>query len=171
MPGMRPDRLYEYLTLSRQRVFDWVRGLTDEQYAREFEIGNGSIAQTYNHLLISEWYYVLRMLERDVPPVSEIMERDAHPPTLAHVEAEWESQAAETRAAIAQIKDWSAPIRYVVERDGKDLAVHTTIEDIFTQLVLHEMHHRSQILNMLRQLGVTTEDIDFNLLMYRFEDV
>jgi uncharacterized damage-inducible protein DinB len=39
--------------------------------------------------------------------------------------------------------------------------------DIFTQLVLHEVHHRAQAMNMLRQLGIAAEDIDYNTLMYR----
>jgi uncharacterized damage-inducible protein DinB len=42
-----------------------------------------------------------------------------------------------------------------------------TAVDIFTQLVLHEVHHRAQVMNMLTRLGVGVGDIDSNLLMYQ----
>lgn len=40
-------------------------------------------------------------------------------------------------------------------------------EDIFTQLVLHEVHHRAQAINMLRHLGATVGDVDFNGFMHQ----
>jgi len=33
--------------------------------------------------------------------------------------------------------------------------------------VLHEVHHRAQAINMLRHLGVTVGDVDFNDFMYQ----
>jgi len=39
--------------------------------------------------------------------------------------------------------------------------------DIATQLILHEMHHRAQVMNMLTRLGASVGDIDFNLMMYQ----
>jgi uncharacterized damage-inducible protein DinB len=32
--------------------------------------------------------------------------------------------------------------------------------------VLHEVHHRAQAMNILRQLGVKLADIDYNAMMY-----
>jgi uncharacterized damage-inducible protein DinB len=46
--------------------------------------------------------------------------------------------------------------------------VNASPADIFTQLALHEVHHRAQALNILRRLGVTfAEDLDYNALMYK----
>lgn len=45
--------------------------------------------------------------------------------------------------------------------------VTASAADIFSQMALHEVHHRAQAMNMLRQLGATMEDIDFNALMLR----
>mgnify|MGYP003453290238 CR=1 FL=1 len=40
--------------------------------------------------------------------------------------------------------------------------------DLFTQLALHEMHHRAQIMAMLRESGAAIlEDLDYNALMYQ----
>lgn len=167
---LSPTRLYTYLTQSRARVLDWIRPLTPDEYSREFEIGPGSLARTLNHMLIAEWYYIVRMLEGEVPPIDELIERDEHPPAFPELESRWAEQAEITRSAIDRLPDWHAPITYAVEREGAPVTVHTNPADIFTQLAFHEIHHRAQVLNILRRLGVTVEDIDFNLLMYRFED-
>jgi uncharacterized damage-inducible protein DinB len=43
--------------------------------------------------------------------------------------------------------------------------------DQFTQLVLHEVHHRAQAVNILRHLGVESlGDLDFNALMFPRRD-
>lgn len=45
--------------------------------------------------------------------------------------------------------------------------MEATARDIFTQLAFHEVHHRAQVLNMLRQVGCPElGDLDFNALMY-----
>jgi uncharacterized damage-inducible protein DinB len=44
--------------------------------------------------------------------------------------------------------------------------VSATKADIFTQLVTHEVHHRAQALNILRQFGVKLEDVGYSAMMY-----
>ena len=56
---MQPLKTYEYLSLARQRIFDWMRQLTAEQYTHHFPIGRcGTLASTLTHIQISEWYYI-----------------------------------------------------------------------------------------------------------------
>ena len=45
--------------------------------------------------------------------------------------------------------------------------VSCTAEDILVQLHFHEVHHRAQALNILKQLGVRLPDLDYNTLRYR----
>jgi uncharacterized damage-inducible protein DinB len=164
---MEPVRIYDYLALSRRRIFDWTRPLTPEQYTREHPIGLATLARTLTHLYTSEWYYLERMQERDVPAYDTWPIRDETPPPFAEIEAAWTEQAARTRVALAEQRDWTAPIQYRVTNDAGSVdLVTTTAADIATQLALHEMHHRAQAMNMLRHLGVNAEDIDFNTLMY-----
>src|SRR5690606_5211892 len=119
------------------------------------------------HIYGSEWYYVERMLKHEVPPYSEWPIRDENPPDFHTLEAEWTRQTARTRDALTTIADWSAPIEYRgVDDDGRLLSVTTTPADIFTQLVMHEVYHRAQVMNMLRHLGITAGDLDYNALMY-----
>jgi uncharacterized damage-inducible protein DinB len=165
---MDAERTYDYLTLARGKLLDWVRPLSQEQYVRAFPIGLGSLARTLAHVELSEWYYIQRMRQRTIPPYEQWPIRDESPPPFAEIEAAWSEQAKRTRAALSAVRDWSAPIEYEVTTDeGRRDLVTASAGDIFTQLVLHEVHHRAQAMNMLRHLGVKAEDIDFNTLMYR----
>lgn len=165
---MQPRRVYEYLALSRRRVLDRTRTLDSEQYFREFPIGYGTLAGTLTHIMISEWYYVERILGRDVPTYEQWPIQAERPPAFAVLEPAWAEQAAATQAAIESVRDWNAALQYhVTLDDGRSVVVTTTAGDLFTQLALHETHHRAQAMNILRQLGSPIgEDIDFNALMF-----
>jgi uncharacterized damage-inducible protein DinB len=165
---VEPLRTYDYLVLARRRVFDWVRSLDAEQYARELPMWHRTLGRTLTHIMSSEWYYVQRIQGRDLPPYEQWPIREEEPPPFAALEAAWAEQARRTRAALSAVRDWSADLEYrVTGDDGRPAIVTASAADIFTQLVLHEVHHRAQVMNMLRHLGVGTEDVDFNAMMYR----
>lgn len=165
---MQPLRTYDYLTLARRRIFDRVRPLSAEQYAAEFPIGLGSLGRTLTHIMICEWMYVRRMQELDVPPYEQWEFQDEKPPAFAVLEAAWSEQAKRTRQALSGVRDWDRELEYrATPNDGKPIIVTASPADIFTQMALHEVHHRAQAMNMLRRLGVAAEDIDFNALMHK----
>jgi uncharacterized damage-inducible protein DinB len=170
---MNHTRVYDYLTRSRAIILSAARPLTDEHYRKPFPIGPGSLAGILTHTYISEWYYVERILARDVPPYEQWEIRDENPPTLPELEERWNAQAARTRDALASITDWNAPVNYTVTTDNTHTwRVSTNVADVATQLALHEMHHRAQALNVLRHLGVTfNDDLDFNAMMYHRVEV
>ena len=163
-----PLHTYDYLTRARQRVFDGVRPLAPSDYTRTFPIGLGSLARTLTHIMTSEWYYLQRMLGREVPPDDQWPIREDAPPPFAILESAWGEQARSTRAALSTVRDWDAPIEYrVTPDDGRPVIVTCTGAGLFTQLAFHEVHHRAQALNMLRHLGATIEgDLDFNAMMF-----
>lgn len=167
---MNPLRTYNYLVLARKKILDWSRPLSLEQHAQQFPIGLGSLARILTHIMICEWFYIQRMQELTVPPYKEWPIQDETPPRLELIEAEWHAQEPRTIAAIAAVEKasaWGEMITYMAQRDdGKRVEVSATKGDIFTQLVLHEVHHRAQAMNILRQLGVKVEDIDYNAMMY-----
>jgi uncharacterized damage-inducible protein DinB len=165
---MNPLRIYDYLTLSRARIFDWVRPLTDEQYRREFPIGLGSLARILTHIMICEWSYIARLEGRYLTPYAEWPIKDEQPPPFPVVESTWTEQAAHTHAVLVEVDDWNRVVTYQTLPDfGPQRTITTTPADLATQIFLHEVHHRAQVLNILRQLGVATTDIDFNSLMKR----
>jgi uncharacterized damage-inducible protein DinB len=167
MNGMDPLKVYEYLMLARGRVFAWVRPLSEEEYGRAFPIGLGSLGRTLTHILICEYAYVLRIEGEEVPPYEQFPFQDETPPPFAVLEAGWCEQAARTRNALSAVSDWNSALEYSVTRGKRPMIVTASPADMFTQLALHEVHHRAQAMNMLRQLGVVLDDIDYNELMFQ----
>jgi uncharacterized damage-inducible protein DinB len=164
---MHQQKIYNYLTIARQKVLDAALPLTDEQYLQPFPIGLGTLGRTLAHIMISEWFYIQRMTQRDVPPYDAWPIRDENPPPLTELITKWREQADQTQAALKAVRDWDEPLQYTVTDDeGKRIIVTCTPTDIFTQLTLHEVHHRAQALNILRHLGITLDDLDYNALMY-----
>lgn len=161
---MQPLKTYDYLVLARGRIFDWTRPLPADDYTRQFPIGLGSLARILTHIMICEYAYVLRIEEKPVPPYEQFPFQDETPPPFAALEAAWHEQAGRTRAALAAVGDWDKTIEYRSMWGGPNI-VTASISDLFTQLALHEVHHRAQAMNILRQLGVQLEDIDYNALM------
>ena len=159
-------KTYSYLVLARRKILDWSRPLSLQQHAQVFPIGLGTLARTLTHIMICEWYYVQRIEGREVPPYGEWPIQDEDPPAFDILEAAWNEQAARTLETVRAIHDWGRKIEYQVDDDGRPMVITASASDIFTQLVLHEVHHRGQVMSMLRRLGVDVQDIDFNALMY-----
>lgn len=171
---MKPERLYEYLVLAREKVFGWIRPLSGVQYEREFPFGMKSLRATLPHMLNAEWVYAQRIggatLPAPIPPTAFPVHPEQHP-DFAVLEAAWVEQAERTRSAISGVRDWSLALEYVVDWDGTAMRIKTTPGDVMSQLVIHEAHHRAQCMAMLRQMGIAAEDLDYSYWMYQREKV
>ena len=161
-------RTFDYLLLTRAKLLGAARALSPEQYAQTFDIGPGDLATTFTHMLISEWYYIERLLGRPVPDYEHWEFQDERPLAFGDLEPRWSAQSEATRRAIEGERDWGRTIVYRVrDDDGRLVEATCSAMDMYTQLVLHEVHHRAQAMNMLRTLGATIEgEIDFNATMY-----
>lgn len=156
-------------------MFEMLHRLTPEQYGRVHPIGLGTIGTTLAHMMNSEWYYIERLEGRETPPYSAWPIQDETPPGLDVIETEWGRRAETTRTALAAPRDWTGVVSYVTVPDEKGVRkrVTATAGDIASQLVLHEVHHRAQVMAMVRLLnvpGVRIEDLDFNSMMYTIEE-
>jgi uncharacterized damage-inducible protein DinB len=168
---MDPLRLHDYLVTARTRLFEWIRPLDQPLYTAEHPIGLGSIARTLHHVKAAEWMYMQRVRGRtetlDAPSVEndpEVSTADAMP--FEALEPAWTEQSRQIRADLASVSGWDTRRAYTTMWEGRPYAYRASASDIFSQLVLHEVHHRAQVLHMLRRTGVATEEIDFNALMW-----
>jgi len=168
---MNPLNVYDYLIRTRGIVLDAIRPLTPEQYTRPFPIGLSTIASTLTHLMISEWYYMQRFQSRTVPPYDQWPIHYEKPPAFTLVESQWREQMASIRETIAAETDWSRRLAFdsFPNEQGKRFHVSMTTGDLIAQLSLHEVHHRAQLMAMLRQMGEGVKpiaDIDYGYLMF-----
>lgn len=162
---MEPLKTYDYLVLAREKLFGWVRPLSEEQYRGQFPIGLGSLARILTHVMICEYAYALRIEERPVPPYEQFPFQDETPPPFAALESAWQEQSSRTRAVIQAVRDWNKTIEYPTMFSKPPQIITATLADQFAQLAFHEVHHRAQAMNILKQLGAKLEDIDYNALM------
>ena len=165
---MNHTRTYDYLRQSRAKVLDAVRMLSPEQYAKPFPFALKTVAATLTHLYTSEWYYIERVQGNAVPPYESWPIKEEAPPPFAHLEKVWSAQGERVRPIIASERDWSRRItwRSFPNEKGERFDITATAGDFLTQLTLHEVHHRAQVLVMLRELARPVEDIDFNAMMF-----
>lgn len=171
---MNPVTTYEYLIRTRAKVMDAVRLLTEGQYRRPFPFGLSTIASTLTHIMVSEGYYADRLEGREVPPYDQWPIKYALPPALGVVDELWRAQAERVRRIVGAETDWSRPVAWVSfpDEQGRRSRIGATSGGLFTQLALHEVHHRAQVMVMLKLLGsdlpagAAVEDLDFNAWMF-----
>ena len=176
---MNPVKIYDYLTKTREEVFDAVRELTPRQYNRDYSIGLKTFGSTLTHMMIVEWSYTERMQQRDLPPYDQWPIQDENPPAFHVIETTWREQAPRTHALIEAVSaspSWNREFEYVSQArpahgDGRLVRTRITVSqaDLFTQLTLHEVHHRAQIMAMLRECGKPLENLDFGYMMFKRE--
>lgn len=164
--GIHPLEAYDYLVLARSRLLGWVGQLSEEQYVREFAIGHRSVRATLVHVASAEWGYVRRLRGEPVPPLQERPFSRFNAEPFAPFERAWAEQAQQTRATLREVQDWSRPVEYVASFGGKTRRFRTTAAGLATQLLFHEVHHRAQVMHMLKQMGFPAENLDYSALAF-----
>ena len=156
---------FDYLLQARGRLLGWVREQPPAVYTRTFPIGLGSIRATLVHTAGAEWAYVERMGGRSVSPADSPFSVERQPELEPFVAA-WERQAPVTRRTLADLGDPRRLAEFVSQMGPKPSRVRATAGGIAGQLLMHEVHHRAQVMAMLRQTGVAAENLDYSVLMW-----
>lgn len=156
---------FDYLVLARGRLLDWIGAQPDELYTRAYPFGLGSIRATLIHVADIEWGYVQRLEGRDYTR-AESPFTAARYPALPLFSAAWSAQRPATRAAFAGLGDPSRRIEYVSRNFTPPRRTRTTAGGIAGQLLFHEVHHRAQVMTMLRLAGVPIQDLDYSGLVW-----
>ncbi len=157
-------RVYDVHTQAREKLFDWIRPLSHEDYTREFPYALRTLQVTMIELASTELWLAMRLREEPMPrpfipeqlPINET-EHGRFP----DLEAAWRKLALETRATLETTKDWDKVVQTVIYGRKRTVTLTAARKDIATQLLLHEVHHRAQAMSMLRQLGVPAQDVDY----------
>ncbi len=157
-------RVYDVHTQARERLFNWIRPISQEDYTREFPFALKTLRSTMIELVLTELWLAMRLREEPMPQPFQWdklgINKTAHS-TFPDIEVAWREQAPQTRSTLAKIKDWDKVIETVMHGENKVVTLSATRHDIATQILLHEVHHRAQAMAMLRHLGVSAQDVDY----------
>jgi uncharacterized damage-inducible protein DinB len=157
--------LFDYLLVARKRLLEWVRAQPSAVYTQTFPIGLGSIRATLVHTAAAEWGYTQRIAGKDFVTQDNPFTVERYP-EYEPFAAAWERQAPVTRETLIGLGDAARPMAYVSRAFGPPTRIRTTAGGIAGQLLFHEVHHRAQVMAMLRQVGVKAENLDYSVLMF-----
>jgi len=152
--------LFVYNDWGRDRVMTLVGDLSDAQLDRPFEMGEGTLRRTVEHVFGAQWTWLRRCGGRS--PISGECPRDF--PTMSALRDQWRRIAEERNVFLdALTQDQLHGLVTYVHPNGKRYSFQ--LGHVLLHVCCHGTHHRAQALNMLRHLGVTVPETDF-LVMY-----
>ncbi len=156
---------FDYLTKARGKLLDWVRAQPAGVYTQAFPFGMGSIRATLVHVAAAEWGYTQRLTGKDYGPGDNPFTVEHHPEFAAFAAA-WDARRPVVRQTLANIGDPARRIEAVMRTWTPPVRIRATAGGIAGQLLFHEVHHRAQVMAMLRQVGVKAENLDYSVLEF-----
>ena len=145
------DRLLGHDAWTTRRCLDLARPLADAELDRPFALGPGSLRATLEHVVRNVEVWTDLMAGR--PPRPRPADDDAPGRTIARLTERHERAAADLAALardVAARGAWDARWLDVLD----DPPAEKTFGGAIAHVITHSMHHRAQILWMLKQLGV-----------------
>ena len=142
------DRLLGHDAFTTGLLLDIAEGLSDEQLDRAFDIGPGTVRATLAHVIYNTEVWSALMAGAGLPAerpgagVSIASIRERH----ERASAVLASVGADTAARDAWDETWTD----VLDDPPREKTYGGALGHVLT----HSMHHRAQLLNMLRRLGV-----------------
>ena len=142
------DRLLEHDRWTTRRVLAICCTLPPEQLVQPFDVGPGTLDATLRHMIANVQVWTDLMREGDVRPVEAI--RDA---SITQLAALFEPIYADFAACAREVRDdgrWDATYVDTLDSPPKPKTFGGTIAHV----LMHDMHHRAELLHMLGKLGV-----------------
>lgn len=164
-PSIDFAHFFDYLVTARGNLLEWVRAQPSAVYTQTFPIGMGSIRATLVHVAAAEWGYTHRLSGKDYGPGDYPFTVERYPEFEAFAAA-WDAQRALTRQTLVNLGDPGRRIEVVSRTFTPPVRIRTTAGGLAGQLLFHEVHHRAQVMAMLRQVGVKAENLDYSVLVF-----
>ena len=140
------DRLLGHDEWTTRLLLDICEPLTDEELDRDFRIGHGTLRSTFDHIVhnVEVWTQlmahqtVVKQSDRSIPGMQRRLENAF-------------SLLKQVARDIAERGAWDETWSDYIEEPPRETAYGTSIAHVIT----HSMHHRAQVIHMLRHLGVS----------------
>ncbi|MCA3006306.1 MAG: DinB family protein [bacterium] len=160
--------LVKYDFWASRQILLRCRTLTSEQFGQRFAIGKGSLHDTTLHIVGSMQRWADRLAERPLRPSPENPDYPLSPNGVLHLLDHVGPDLAQSIRRVLQDRAEDAVLDYQV---APDRHVRFSKASAIAHVLAHGTHHRSQCLNMLRQLGVNhppmeIDPIDWYIAMH-----
>lgn len=144
------DRLLEHDAWTTRRLIERCRELSDDQLDRRFDIGHRSVRATLQHIIFNMETWSALMAGEDLPRFeSEILDQQSTT-HFSHRLAVAADRLGRVARAVSARGAWDEHWLDVLDQPP----VEKTYGGAIAHVITHSMHHRAQLLYMLRQLGV-----------------
>ncbi|HEV8605636.1 MAG TPA: DinB family protein [Tepidisphaeraceae bacterium] len=142
------DRLLGHDAWTTREMLARCEGLSDGELDRKFEIGHGSLRATFVHMIWNIEVWSDLMCER------RVRERPGKgEETIARLMARLDAAAEEFGAMSQRTRD-EGRLDDLFADTVESPAVMYSFGGGIAHVITHSMHHRAQILNIMRQLGM-----------------
>jgi len=155
------DRMLRHNAWTTQQLIESARKLTPEQYMQRFDIGPGSVHDTLLHIIDVMFGWADRIADRKRRPSLE-------------------SDKAQTTRSANELIELLNAAAVALENTAKMIVDDNRMDEIMTvtyegrmweftrgtalaHVLTHGMHHRAQVFNMMRKLGMPI-DIDGDVI-------
>lgn len=145
---------YQYHDWAIARLIPLLETLEPETLHRSMNMGVGSLHKTLAHLRDAEdwWWGIWNESDNAFAKYNQAE-------SISEIAASWSKIAVQRNAMIDDLNEHSA-LQVVVANPG-NLRIPFRVLESMIQLCGHGTHHRAQLINMLRQLGVTAPGLDY----------
>jgi uncharacterized damage-inducible protein DinB len=158
-------RLHEHRMWVNHRLLEAVRQLSDEQLRQPFPIGQGSAWKTLTYLLAAEFIWLQALLGNESP----VMPGDVPGKLPGNQEGEGAIGSLDELASRWEELDqrWNVYLGTLTSEDLAEMVYKTSTSsgfgkrhgtrraDVLLHVCTHAQYTTAQLMNMLRQLGVT----------------
>jgi uncharacterized damage-inducible protein DinB len=142
------NRLLKHNAWTTRQLLLLCHGLTDEQLDRDFDIGHRTVRATLRHLIrnVEVWSDLMagRSVRQDPGPAGT---------SIAALTERLERAAADLATvaqAVAERGGWDEKWLDTLDKPPKEKTYGGAIAHVIT----HSMHHRAQLLYLLRRIGI-----------------
>jgi uncharacterized damage-inducible protein DinB len=158
------QELFSYTDWAREKLHGLVASLSDAQLDRPFEMGLGSIRNTLHHIWAAERVWLERWSKGGVPKFIQ--------PEVGLSVTTLQARAratAEERDEFLDMQDDADLARPLTFTNSKGETYSLPLVGQMVHVCNHGIHHRAQIVNMLRHVGGTVPTPGLDYIFYRLE--
>lgn len=146
------DRMLGHDAWATRLLLERCRDLTPAQYTRKFPMGPGTVHDAMLHVVAAMGRWADRIGDR---PLRPSLEDEGRTWTPDEISAKLDEFAADLAAVAEQVtRENRVNEMMEVRIRGYEKPFHFTRGTAIMHVTTHGVHHRAQVLNMLRHLGL-----------------